>query len=109
MIEKIYRNKYMVTCDNCGAGQEFDTWTDALEYMLEEGWKKKGDWEYYCPECQESEEMSEINDIFQVDYLPDERKIKINLPEEVWKKIDSIIMTRHFQKIKTIRVFHREE
>jgi hypothetical protein len=27
--------------------------------------------------------MSSINDIFQVDYLPDEKKIKINLPEEV--------------------------
>ncbi|GFN35351.1 hypothetical protein [Tepidimicrobium xylanilyticum] len=58
MIEKIYKNKYMVTCDNCGTGQEFDTWTDALEYMFEEGWKKKlvdGEWEHYCPECQESE------------------------------------------------------
>lgn len=52
--------------------------------------------------------MNDVNDIFQVDYLPGEKKIKINLPEEVWEKIDSIIMTRHFQKIKTIRVFHRE-
>ena len=24
--------------------------------------------------------MSKMNDIFQVDYLPDEKKIKINLP-----------------------------
>ena len=58
MIEKIYKNNYMVTCDNCGTGQECDTWTDALEYMFEEGWKKKlvdGEWEHYCPECQESE------------------------------------------------------
>ena len=57
VIEKIYKNKYMATCDNCGEGQEFDTWTDALEYMFEEGWKKKlvdGEWEHYCPECQES-------------------------------------------------------
>ena len=52
--------------------------------------------------------MSNTNDTFRVDYLPDEKKIMINLPEEVWEKIDSIIMTRHFQKIKTIRVFHRE-
>ena len=36
--------------------------------------------------------------IFQVDYLPDEKKIKINLPEEVWKNIDTIVMTRLFQK-----------
>ena len=42
--------------------------------------------------------MSEMNDIFQVDYLPDENKIKINLPEEVWRNIDTIIMTRLFQE-----------
>ena len=54
MIERIYRNKYMATCDNCGTGQEFDTWTDALEYMFEEGWKKRlvdGEFKHYCPEC----------------------------------------------------------
>ena len=39
-----------------------------------------------------------MNDIFQVDYLPDEKKIKINLPEEVWRNIDTIIMTRLFQE-----------
>ena len=58
MIEKIYRNKYMVTCDNCGTGQECDSWSDVMEFMLEEGWKKKladGEWKHYCPECQESE------------------------------------------------------
>jgi SNF2 family DNA or RNA helicase len=43
-------------------------------------------------------EMSEMNDIFQVDYLPDEKKIKINLPEEVWRNIDTVIMTRLFQE-----------
>lgn len=41
--------------------------------------------------------MSNINDIFQVDYLPEKREIKINLPEEVWKNIDTIVMTRLFQ------------
>jgi hypothetical protein len=40
----------------------------------------------------------EMNDIFQVDYLPDEKKIKINLPEEVWKNIDTVTMTRLFQE-----------
>jgi len=39
-----------------------------------------------------------MNDIFQVDFLRDERKIKINLPEEVWKNIDTVIMTRLFQE-----------
>ena len=42
--------------------------------------------------------MNDVNDIFQVDYLPDEKKIKINLPEEVWRNIDTIIMTRQFQE-----------
>ena len=49
MIEKIYKNKYMATCDN---------WADVMDFMNEEGWKKKlvdGEWEHYCPECQESE------------------------------------------------------
>jgi 4-hydroxyphenylpyruvate dioxygenase-like putative hemolysin len=52
--------------------------------------------------------MSEMNDIFQVDYEPEHRTLKINLPEEIWEKIDHIIMTRHFQELKKIRVFHRE-
>ena len=59
MIEKIYKNNYMLTCDNCGEGEEFDSWTDALEYMFEEGWRKKwvgGEWVHYCSECQESED-----------------------------------------------------
>ena len=48
------------------------------------------------------------DDIIQFDYLPEEKIIKINLPEEVWKNIDTVIMTRLFQEIKKIRVFHRE-
>ena len=39
-----------------------------------------------------------MNDIFQVDYLPEKREIRINLPEEVWKNIDTIIMTKLFQE-----------
>jgi hypothetical protein len=42
--------------------------------------------------------MSSINDIFQVDYQPDEKKIKINLPEEVWDSIDTITLTRLLQE-----------
>lgn len=56
MIEKIYKNKYMVICDNCGEGKEVDSWVNALEYMAEEGWKKKlvdSEWWHYCPECME--------------------------------------------------------
>ena len=57
MIKKI--EKTIKICDNCGDGQEFDSWTDALEYMFEEGWRKKwvgGEWVHYCSECQESED-----------------------------------------------------
>ena len=56
MIEKIYKNKYMVTCDNCGTGQECDNWAGVMEFMREEGWRKKlvdGEWKHYCPECRE--------------------------------------------------------
>ena len=42
--------------------------------------------------------MSNTNDVFQVDYLPDKKKIKINLPEEVWNSIDTITLTRLFQE-----------
>jgi len=56
LIEKIYRNKYMVTCDNCGTGQECVSWSDVMDFMNYEGWKKRlvdGEWKHFCPECQE--------------------------------------------------------
>ena len=56
MIEKIYKNKYMVICDNCGTGQECDSWAEVIDFMNYEGWKKKlvdGEFKHYCPECQE--------------------------------------------------------
>jgi dihydrofolate reductase len=49
-----------------------------------------------------------MNDNFQVDYEPNERELRINLPEEVWNKIDNIIFTRYFKPIKKIRVFQKE-
>jgi hypothetical protein len=42
--------------------------------------------------------MSKMNDMFQVDYLPEKKEIKINLPEEVWNSIDTITLTRLFQE-----------
>jgi hypothetical protein len=42
--------------------------------------------------------MSNTNDIFQVDYRPEKKEIRINLPEEVWRNIDTVIMTRQFQE-----------
>ena len=98
MIEKIYGNKCMVTCDNCGTGREYDNWADVIDFMNEEGWKKRlvdGEFEHYCPECQK---MSNTNDMFQVDYLPEKKEIRINLPEEVWNSIDTVTLTRQFQE-----------
>mgnify|MGYP000871701083 CR=1 FL=1 len=37
-------------------------------------------------------------DIFQVDYLPEKKEIRINLPEEVWENIDTVTLTRLFQE-----------
>jgi len=45
-----------------------------------------------------------MNDDFQVDYEPNKRELHINLPEEVWNKIDNIILTRHFKQLKKIRI-----
>ena len=42
--------------------------------------------------------MSEMNDIFQLDYLPEKKEIRINLPEEVWNNIDTVTLTRQFQE-----------
>jgi len=39
-------------------GQECDSWADVMDFMNEEGWKKKlfdGEWKHYCPECLEGE------------------------------------------------------
>lgn len=42
------------------------------------------------------------DDIIQFDYLPEEKIVKINLPEEVLKSIDTIIITKHFKDEITI-------
>jgi len=39
-----------------------------------------------------------MSDIFQVDYMPEKKEIRINLPEEVWKNIDTVTLTRLFQE-----------
>jgi len=55
MIEKIYKKERIVICDNCGEGRVCDSWADAIDFMNEEGWKKKlvdGEWKHFCPECQ---------------------------------------------------------
>ncbi len=47
--------------------------------------------------------MSNTNDMFQVDYLPEKKEIRINLPEKVWENIDTVVMTRFFQEILVVR------
>jgi len=82
LIEKMYGNKCMVTCDNCGTGRECDNWADVIDFMNEEGWKKRlvdGEFEHYCPECQK---MSNTNDMFQVDYLPEKKEKRLTKRDE---------------------------
>jgi len=47
--------------------------------------------------------MSNTNDMFQVDYLPEKKEIRINLPEKVWENIDTVIMTKLFQEILVVK------
>ena len=42
--------------------------------------------------------MNDVNDMFQVDYLPEKKEIRINLPEEVWDSIDTVTLTRLLQE-----------
>lgn len=53
--------------------------------------------------------MSEMSDMFQVDYLPEKREIRINLPEEVWKNIDTVTLTRLFQEELVVEKQNKEE
>ena len=39
-----------------------------------------------------------MDDMFELTYLPEERTIKINFPEEVLNSIDTIIITKRFEK-----------
>ena len=39
-----------------------------------------------------------MNDIFQVDYRPEKKEIRINLPEEAWNSIDTVTLTRLLQE-----------
>jgi hypothetical protein len=58
---------------------------------------------------EEEKEMSEMSDMFQVDYLPEKREIRINLPEEVWKNIDTVTLTRLFQEELVVEKQNKEE
>lgn len=44
------------------------------------------------------------DDIIQFDYLPEEKIVKINLPEEVLKSIDTIIITKHFKEVEVMNI-----
>ena len=47
---------YIFVCDNCGEGEEVETWDKALEFMREKEWQKKkngNSWNHYCHECKE--------------------------------------------------------
>lgn len=56
MIKGNSRFGYILSCDICGKESEFSYFDDAVDYKKENGWiseKHKGEWENYCPECQE--------------------------------------------------------
>ena len=42
--------------------------------------------------------MNKMDDTFQVDYLPEKKDVRINLPEKVWDSIDTVTLTRNFQE-----------
>lgn len=39
-----------------------------------------------------------MDNMFELTYLPEKRMIKINFPEEVLNNIDTIIITKRFEK-----------
>jgi hypothetical protein len=59
MIEKIDRDEFVLSCDNCGDVCEelFDDFQDAVDYKkdADNGWRtikdKNGDWCELCPAC----------------------------------------------------------
>lgn len=55
MITKEY-DKCILVCDNCMEEIVFDNFEDALIYKKKHDWQtvlNKGDYEDYCPNCQE--------------------------------------------------------
>ncbi len=55
MITKEY-GKCILVCDNCMEEIVFDNFEDALTYKKKHDWQtvlNKGDYEDYCPNCQE--------------------------------------------------------
>ena len=79
MIEKIYKNKRMAICDNCGEGQECDSWAEVIDFMREEGWRKRlidGEWKHFCPECQQE--------------LPDVPKNNMGRPRTIYREYEKL-------------------
>lgn len=56
MIDNI-RGQYFLECDGCGLRVNVDSFGEAVDYKMENGWKsiKTGinndDWAEYCPDC----------------------------------------------------------
>jgi hypothetical protein len=59
MIEKIGRDEFMLSCDNCGdeCDDTFETFQDAVDFKKDRdnGWKAvkdfNGEWNDLCPSC----------------------------------------------------------
>jgi hypothetical protein len=57
MIEKLDDGDFVLSCDNCGDMEVFDTFQDAVDYKKDRdnGWRtikdKNNDWCDLCPAC----------------------------------------------------------
>ena len=54
MIDRIYGNKFQLTCNNCGNGDEFDSWAEVLDFLKTEDWITKivnKEYYHYCSDC----------------------------------------------------------
>ena len=69
MIEGSEDFGYTLTCDYCGemCDENFNEFTEAVEYKKEYGWKsvkdKNDDWQELCPECSTPEIINELRGV----------------------------------------------
>jgi len=85
MIEKIYKNKYMATCDNCGTGQECDSWADVMDFMYDFQNKILDKWLVETG-LLDKETVQKLKERYKY-YVPFYRNIKgARKNEEGWKK-----------------------
>jgi hypothetical protein len=71
MIEKVDRDKFVLSCDNCGDGCDeiFEDFYDAVDYKMDmdNGWctikDENGDWCELCPACNKPEIIRKLKGV----------------------------------------------